>query len=54
MAVNRIHEQPKLILSSADQKPSDAIIGTEIWEHDTKLIWICYDKVAGVSQWMVK
>jgi len=54
MTVKRIHESPKLILSSVDVKPTDSIIGTEIWEHDTKLTWICYDKIAGISQWILK
>ena len=54
MTTRRIHEQSKLILSSLDIKPTDSVIGTEIWEYDSNLTWVCYDKVAGVAQWTLK
>lgn len=54
MAVKRIHSIEKYILSSSDIKPTDAVVGSEVWEFDTKLKYICYERVAGISQWALK
>lgn len=54
MAVKRIHSIEKYIGESTSIKPITALIGSEFYEYDTKLTWICYDKVAGVAQWGLK
>jgi hypothetical protein len=54
MAVKRIHQIEKYIGLSTDTKPSDAMVGSEYWERDTKNTYIVYSKTAGVSDWSLK
>ncbi len=54
MAVKRIHSIERYVGLSSDIKPQDAIIGSEFLEHDTKNIYVVYEKLAGVSQWVLK
>lgn len=54
MTVVRIHESPKYIGLSTDEKSQDAIVGSEFYEYDTKKWYAVYEKVAGVAQWTLK
>ena len=54
MTVKRIFEIQRLIGLSTDVKPTDSVIGTEFLEYDTKNVYIVYNKVAGIAQWVLK
>ena len=54
MTVKRIHEEPKYVGLSTDTKPTDALVGSEFFEYDTKNTYVVYIKTAGVAQWTLK
>lgn len=54
MTTVRIHSIEKYVGESTDTKPTSALVGSEFWETDTKNVYIVYEKIAGVANWILK
>ncbi len=54
MTTQRIHSIEKFLGLSSDTKPTDSMVGSEFYSYDDKLTWIVSEKIAGVSQWVLK
>lgn len=54
MTTKRIHSIERYIGLSTDTKPTDAMVGSEFYEYDTKNTYVVYEKTAGVASWVLK